>query len=98
MSTNADDRVIQVTGSMLKAGRVWVGLSQEQVAQRAHVTRPALTIWERSSDSVPRATYPALARVIDVLETAGVRFRHDGVFVERATPLNRTVIHSEATA
>jgi hypothetical protein len=36
MSVDSNDRLIQVTGSMLKAVRVWVGLSQEQVAERAH--------------------------------------------------------------
>ena len=92
------EKLVPVTGSMLRAARVFVGLSQEQVAERAEITRPCLAAWERSSGAYPHAHYPYLIRVVDVLEAAGARFKHSGVFIERATPISRTVIHSEAVA
>jgi transcriptional regulator with XRE-family HTH domain len=90
------DKLVPVTGSMLRAARVFVGLSQEQVAERAEITRPCLAAWERSSNAYPHAHYPYLIRVVDVLEAAGARFRHSGIYVERGVPLNRATIHSEA--
>jgi hypothetical protein len=35
--------------------------------------------WERSSDSIPAATYLHLCRAVDVLENEGARFSGDGV-------------------
>jgi transcriptional regulator with XRE-family HTH domain len=93
-----DERVIPVTGSMLRAARAFVRLSQETVAKRAGITRPCLALWENSSNAYPNAHYPYLVRVIDVLESEGARFRRDGIFFERGVPLNRATIHSEATA
>ena len=83
---------------MLRAGRVFAHLSQDQLASRAGIHRDCLRTWEGSSDALPGAQYRTLCKLIDVLEGEGVRFRGDGVFVERATPLASTVIHSEAVA
>jgi DNA-binding XRE family transcriptional regulator len=94
----SDERTVQITGSMLRAARGLVGLSQQEVAQRANVTRPTVTVWEGSSDAVPNANCRAFGRVVEVLETQGVRFRHDGVYVERAIPRQGVTIHSEAVA
>jgi DNA-binding transcriptional regulator YiaG len=96
LSDMSNDRTVQITGAMLRAARGLVGLSQQEVAQRANVTRPTVTVWEGSSDAVPNANCRAFGRVVEVLETQGVRFRHDGVFVERAVPRAGTIIHSES--
>ena len=57
--------LIGVTGSQLHAARVLVGLSCEDLTERAGLCRH--TIRERSSDSIPAATYTCAAPV-DVLE------------------------------
>jgi transcriptional regulator with XRE-family HTH domain len=40
---------------MIRAGRVFARLSQDQLADRAGIHRDSLRAWEGSSDSVPRA-------------------------------------------
>jgi transcriptional regulator with XRE-family HTH domain len=93
-----DERIVPVTGSMLRVARAFVGLSQERLAERAKISRQALALWENSSDAYPPAHYPLLIRVLDVLEGEGARFRRDGIYIERGVPLNRaTVVHSEST-
>jgi hypothetical protein len=87
----------KITGTMLRAGRVFAHLSQVQLASRAGIHRDALRTWEGSSDALPGAQYRTLCKLIDVLEGEGVRFREDGVYVERAVPFC-TVVHSEARA
>jgi len=89
--------IVEITGCMLRAARGLTGLSQQEIAERAQISRPSLTAWENSSSSVPSANTRALARVVAVLQAEGVRFREDGVFVERAVPLT-TALHSEARA
>jgi transcriptional regulator with XRE-family HTH domain len=76
-------KTIEVTGGMLLAARSLVSLSQEQVAKRADVSRPVLTLWENSS--VLNAKYGFLLRVVRALEAEGVCFRDDGVFLDRPT-------------
>jgi transcriptional regulator with XRE-family HTH domain len=93
-----NEKLIPVTGAMLRAARAFVGPSQEAVAKRAGITRPCLALWENSSNAYPNAHYPYLVRVIDVLESEGARFRRDGIFIERAVPISGATIHSEATA
>ena len=83
---------------MLRCGRLFAHLSQEQLAARAGIHRDALRTWEGSSDAAPAAQYRTLLRVVDVLEAEGVRFRPDGVYVERGVPLASSIIHSEARA
>ena len=71
--------VVEITGSMLRAGRILAGLSQEDLAQQAGISRPRLTVWEGSSNEVPNARAPALGRIVSVLESEGIHFIEGGV-------------------
>jgi transcriptional regulator with XRE-family HTH domain len=71
--------MIRLSGSQLHAARVLVGLSREDVAERAGLCRHSIRKWETSSDAVPAATYSHLCRVVDMLESEGARFSGDGV-------------------
>ena len=79
--------VIQVTGSMLKAGRALAGLLQDDVAARAGISCNCLKKWEASSDAVPHARAIPLARVVSVLESEGITFLSNGV--QRVQPAQR---------
>ena len=63
--------LIRITGSQLHAARVLVGLSREDLAERAGLCRHSIRKWETSSDAVPAATYSHLCRAVDVLENGG---------------------------
>jgi hypothetical protein len=84
----------RITGTMIRAGRVFAHLSQEQMAARAGIHRDCLRAWEGSSDAVPAAQYRTLCRLIDALEAEGVRFTDSGVHRLRPAPVS-TTIHSE---
>src|SRR2546430_17300999 len=71
--------MIRLSGSQLHAARVLVGLSREDLAERAGLCRHSIRKWETSSDAVPAATYSHLCRAVDVLENEGARFSGDGV-------------------
>jgi hypothetical protein len=95
----------KITGTMIRAGRVFAHLSQDQLAVRAGIHRDCLRTWEGSSDAVPRAQYRTLCRLIDALEDAGVRFSDGGVHLQRTVafsddrpPAMKTVISREAAA
>jgi transcriptional regulator with XRE-family HTH domain len=89
----------QITGAQLKVARVFAGLSQQQVADRAGVHRETLRAWERSSHAVPHANAHYLARTVAILEAEGVSFREDGsIHFSRAEPVAGTIVHSEARA
>ena len=93
--------VVRITGGMLRAGRSLVGLSQQEVADRASVSRPSLTTWEGSSGSIPNANARALDRVVSALEAEGVRFSDGGVHLQRSTVLpsaSATVLNDGAAA
>jgi transcriptional regulator with XRE-family HTH domain len=91
--------IIQITGGMLRAARSLAGLSQQEVADRASISRPCLTAWEGSSGAVPNANARALHRVVSALEAEGIDFTDGGVRIEaRAAPISATIVHSEATA
>jgi hypothetical protein len=47
--------IVEITGGMLRAARGLTGLSQQELADRASISRPCLTAWEGSSGSVPNA-------------------------------------------
>ena len=79
--------MVRITGGMLRAARSLVGLSQQEVADRASVSRPSLTTWEGSSGSIPNANARALDRVVSALEAEGVRFTDGGVHLQRSTVL-----------
>jgi transcriptional regulator with XRE-family HTH domain len=84
----------KITGTMIRAGRVFAHLSQDQLAARAGIHRDCLRTWEGSSDSVPRAQYRTLCRLIDALEAQCVQFSDDGVRLQRPAPLQ--VLYSDA--
>jgi len=71
--------MIRLSGSQLHAARVLVGLSLDDLADRAKLCRHSIRKWETSSDAVPGAMYPHLCRALDVLEGEGGRFSGDGV-------------------
>jgi transcriptional regulator with XRE-family HTH domain len=73
----------QITGSMLRAGRALAGVSQEALARRAGLHRQTIWAWERASGATPAAYATKLARVVDVLESEGVRFAADGVHLDQ---------------
>jgi transcriptional regulator with XRE-family HTH domain len=60
--------IVEITGGMLRAARSLTGLSQQELADRASISRPCLTAWEGSSGSVPNANARALHRVVSALE------------------------------
>jgi DNA-binding transcriptional regulator YiaG len=89
--------IVEITGGMLRAARSLTGLSQQELAERASISRPCLTAWEGSSGSVPNAKARALHRVVSALEAEGVCFTANGVQLQRTVPIG-TIIHSEAAA
>ncbi len=86
--------IVEITGGMLRAARSLTGLSQQELAERASISRPCLTAWEGSSGSVPNAKARALHRVVSALEAEGIRFSDGGVHLQRTAPMT-TVVHSE---
>jgi len=89
--------IVEITGGMLRAARSLTGLSQQELADRASISRPCLTAWEGSSGNVPNAGVRALHRVVSALEAEGIRFSDGGVHLQRSVPTS-TVIHSEGAA
>ena len=63
--------IVEITGGMLRAARSLTGLSQQELAERASISRPCLTAWEGSSGNVPNAGVRALHRVVSALEAEG---------------------------
>jgi transcriptional regulator with XRE-family HTH domain len=90
--------IVEITGGMLRAARSLTGLSQQELADRASISRPCLTAWEGSSGSVPNASTRALHRVVSALEAEGIEFRPNGVHLQRPAPIAGTVLHSEGAA
>src|SRR6516165_11208252 len=62
--------IVEITGGMLRAARSLTDLSQQEVAERASISRPCLTAWEGSSGNVPNAKARALHRVVSALSAA----------------------------
>jgi transcriptional regulator with XRE-family HTH domain len=89
--------IVEITGGMLRAARSLTGLSQQELADRASISRPCLTAWEGSSGSVPNANTRVLHRVVSALEAEGIEFSPNGVHLQRPAP-TATVIHSEGAA
>jgi transcriptional regulator with XRE-family HTH domain len=90
--------IVEITGGMLRAARSLTGLSQQELADRASISRPCLTAWEGSSGSVPNAGVRALHRVVSALEAEGIRFSDGGVQLQRFAPMTSTTIASEGAA
>jgi len=85
----------KLTGNLFRAGRALAGLTRDDLAIRAGLSRDVLRTWEVSSDSVVPAQYQMLCRAIDALEDAGVRFSDNGVHLQRPAAMN-TILASEA--
>ena len=71
--------MIRVTGSQLHAARALACLTRQELAERAGLSYHSIRAWERSSNSIPEATYDHLCRAVKALEAAGVRFSDGGV-------------------
>ena len=84
--------LIRITGSQLHAARVLVGLSHEEVAERAGLCRHSIRSWENSSHAIPGAMYSHLCRVIDVLESEGARFNSPDYLMEVVPPQSTRTI------
>jgi transcriptional regulator with XRE-family HTH domain len=85
----------KLTGNLFRAGRALAGLTRDDLADRAGLSRDVLRTWEVSSHSIVPAQYQLLCRAIDVLEAAGVVFANDGVHLQRPAPIASAVITSE---
>src|SRR5262245_54451446 len=59
----------KVTGNLFRAGRALAGLTRDDLANRAGLSRDVLRSWEVSSDSVVPAQYQMLCRAIEALES-----------------------------
>jgi transcriptional regulator with XRE-family HTH domain len=79
--------ISKLTGNFFRAGRDLVGLTRDELAKRAGLSRDVLRSWEVSSDSIVPAQYQMLCRALDVLEAEGVRFSDGGVHLQRSTVL-----------
>jgi transcriptional regulator with XRE-family HTH domain len=82
--------LIRVTGSQIAAGRALASLSREALATQAGLSYHSIRAWERSSNSIPEATYSHLCRAIEALEARGIRFIDGGVCLQRPA----SVLHS----
>ena len=87
--------IVEITGGMLRAARSLTGLTQQELADRASISRPCLTAWEGSSDSIPNAGVHAFHRVVSALQAEGVAFHPNGVSLQRSAPSAGAVVHSE---
>jgi hypothetical protein len=82
---------MRITGNLFHAGRAFAGLTRDDLANRAGLSRDVLYTWEVSSNSLVPAQYQMLCRALDVLEAEGVRFTEsNGVFLQCAYPVSRT--------
>jgi transcriptional regulator with XRE-family HTH domain len=76
--------VTQIKGAQIRDARVLAGLSPQQLADRAGVSRLTIRTYELSSAAIPAARVDRLARVITALESEGVRFVDGGVALDPA--------------
>jgi len=70
----------KLTGNLFRAGRALAGLTRDDLANRAGLSRDVLRSWEISSESIVPAQYQMLCRAIEALESEGVRFSEAGVY------------------
>jgi len=87
----------KLTGNLFRAGRALAGLTRDDLATRAGLSRDVLRSWEISSESIVPAQYQMLCRAVDALEAEGIRFSDSGVHLQRTAPMT-TTIQSEAVA
>src|SRR5262249_60215155 len=88
----------KLTGNLFRAGRALAGLTRDDLAARANLSRDVLRTWEISSESIVPAQYQMLCRAIEALEAEGVRFAESGVHLQRAVPMTSTIVQSQAAA
>jgi DNA-binding transcriptional regulator YiaG len=74
-ANNPEMTIVEITGGMWRAARSLIGLTQQELADRASISRPCLAAWEGSSDRVPNAGVHALHRVVIALQAEGIEFR-----------------------
>jgi DNA-binding XRE family transcriptional regulator len=86
----------KLTGNLFRAGRALAGLTRDDLANRAGLSRDVLRSWEVSSESIVPAQYQMLCRAIDALEAEGIRFSDSGVHLQR--PAMTTTIESAGAA
>jgi transcriptional regulator with XRE-family HTH domain len=77
----------KLTGNLFRAGRTLAGLTRDDLANRAGLSRDVLRSWEVSSDSIVPAQYQMLSRAVEALE---------GACAERSTCLRVKVTGSTA--
>jgi transcriptional regulator with XRE-family HTH domain len=87
----------KLTGNLFRAGRTLAGLTRDDLANRAGLSRDVLRTWEISSESIVPAQYQMLCRAIEALEAEGVRFAESGVHLQHPAPAS-AVIHSGGAA
>ena len=81
--------MIGVTGCQFAAARALACLSRQELADRAGLSYHSIRAWERSSNSIPEATYGHLLRAVEALGATGVRFSENGVYLQRPAPIDR---------
>ena len=84
----------KLTGNLFRAGRALAGLTRDDLASRAGLSRDVLRSWEVSSDSIIPAQYQMLCRAVSALEAEGICFTNDGVHRQCPAAVG-TVLHSE---
>ena len=77
----------KLTGNLFCAGRALAGLTRDDLASRAGLSRDVLRSWEVSSDRIIPAQYQMLCRAIEALEAEDIRFSDGGVHLQRSTVL-----------
>jgi transcriptional regulator with XRE-family HTH domain len=85
----------KLTGNLFRAGRALAGLTRDDLANRAGLSRDVLRTWEISSESIVPAQYQMLCRAIEALEAEGIRFTDSGVqLLQRSSLMTSTTIES----
>jgi transcriptional regulator with XRE-family HTH domain len=77
----------KLTGNLIRAGRALAGLTRDDLAERAGLSRDVLRSWEVSSDALVPAQYQMLCRAVEALEAEGIRFSDNGVQLHRPAPV-----------
>ena len=81
---DSDENIImslpKLTGNLFRAGLTLAGLTRDDLANRAGLSRDVLRSWEVSSESIVPAQYQMLCRAVEALE---------GACTERSTCLRR---------
>jgi transcriptional regulator with XRE-family HTH domain len=84
---------IRVCGSSLKTARTRLGWSLQELAARSGVNWLTIKKYEGAGEYLPPATVGTLNRLVDALESAGVRFDADGAHLDRAATMKAQVVN-----